>query len=557
MLRAMDAVLDKSRKVDGTRRSLKELGFSWVSMDDGWQQCNCSTRQAIDPGLPNCSIGDCRSGHCSWHDKMGEPLVNSHRFPNGMKSIVDHGHSHGLKVGTYLNNCICMEEGHAHYEQDVEWMMSLGFDGVKIDNCGSSHNVSRFAELFNKTGKPIRIEDCHTSPNHPHIEQDGSIDCPMNMYRSGGDIAPNFDSVIGEIYSTVPYSDRSIPLSRPGCWAYPDMMQIGNFEGKEPLRTHQEMSHFGLWCIVSSPLVLGFDMGDQEAMDRVWPTITNPDALLVNQEWAGHPGTLVKAYPASDDSGLRMVARAPCPEGSAPEAAATVQGWRFDGPRLVSPDGLCLHGKRGVDCPPATTRTGDSQCGLALANCSSVPGAWRLDATSGALEWRQKPDGAADGAECLASTPGVAAHDRDVNGRGPVSAQVSLGKCPPLGHFSNSSVFHLRGGLLRVGSGGACLASAPQPGVQLWAKPLQRGRVAALLLNPLTMAQSAEVPLADLPGTPCRPSAGASCLLRDVWARQDAPLTADRVTVHLAAHESAFYILSRGGAAPQPFVAVV
>ena len=33
---------------------------------------------------------------------------------------------------------------------------------VKIDNCGASHNVTLWAELFNKSGKPIRIESCHT-----------------------------------------------------------------------------------------------------------------------------------------------------------------------------------------------------------------------------------------------------------------------------------------------------------------------------------------------------------------------------------------------------------
>jgi len=54
--------------------------------------------------------------------------------------------------------------------------------GCKIDNCGSSHNVTLYAELFNKTGKAIRIEDCHTSPTHPDIKPDGSIVCPMNMY---------------------------------------------------------------------------------------------------------------------------------------------------------------------------------------------------------------------------------------------------------------------------------------------------------------------------------------------------------------------------------------
>ena len=70
-------------------------------MDDGWQQCNCSTHQDMDPTLPSCSIGDCRGGRCSFHSPVdGAPMVNPHRFPTGMKSLVDYGHSLGLKVGT-------------------------------------------------------------------------------------------------------------------------------------------------------------------------------------------------------------------------------------------------------------------------------------------------------------------------------------------------------------------------------------------------------------------------------------------------------------------------
>ena len=49
-----------------------------------------------------------------------------------MKSLVDHGHSLGLKVGSYLNNCICMDKDpDPKYEQDVAWFMSAGFDEVQ------------------------------------------------------------------------------------------------------------------------------------------------------------------------------------------------------------------------------------------------------------------------------------------------------------------------------------------------------------------------------------------------------------------------------------------
>ena len=78
-----------------------------------------------------------------------------------------------------------------------------------------------------------------------------------------------------------------------------DMSEVGNYNGADPLRTDEEQSHWGLWCIVSAPLILGLDMSQKDTMDRVWDTITNTDALAINAAWAGHPGTLVKTYPAT------------------------------------------------------------------------------------------------------------------------------------------------------------------------------------------------------------------------------------------------------------------
>lgn len=39
--------------------------------------------------------------------------------------------------------------------------------------------------------------------------------------------------------------------------------------------------------------------GSRDAGGKVWDTITNPHALAVNAEWVGHPGTLVRSYPAT------------------------------------------------------------------------------------------------------------------------------------------------------------------------------------------------------------------------------------------------------------------
>ena len=44
----------------------------------------------------------------------------------------------------------------------------------------------------------------------------------------------------------------------------------------------------------SSPLILGFNMSNQDQMDRVWPILTNKEAIAIDHDWAGSPGMLYK-----------------------------------------------------------------------------------------------------------------------------------------------------------------------------------------------------------------------------------------------------------------------
>ena len=96
--------------------------------------------------------------------------------------------------------------------------------------------------------------------------------------------------------------------SVPGCWAYLDMLEIGvtntqiaagkgNNCGEDgespcpPLSVTEAQTHFGAWSILSSPLTLGFDLGDAEQMSLHLATISNRDAIEVNQDYAGFSGS--------------------------------------------------------------------------------------------------------------------------------------------------------------------------------------------------------------------------------------------------------------------------
>ena len=69
------------------------------------------------------------------------------------------------------------------------------------------------------------------------------------------------------------------------------MLEVGNMATLE-----EDRSHFGAWCIVSSPLILGYDVTNRSLTQKIWPIISNAEAIAVNQQWAGHPGRLIRAW---------------------------------------------------------------------------------------------------------------------------------------------------------------------------------------------------------------------------------------------------------------------
>lgn len=86
-----------------------------------------------------------------------------------MQGLVAYGHKKGAKMGFYLNGCGCNERvaKEINYAGDVEATVAWGFDGVKIDSCGSQKNMTLYHHLFNATGKAVIVENCHQGQNIP------------------------------------------------------------------------------------------------------------------------------------------------------------------------------------------------------------------------------------------------------------------------------------------------------------------------------------------------------------------------------------------------------
>jgi len=136
------------------------------------------------------------------------------------------------------------------YKAEVELMLDAGFDSIKIDNCGDDmgEGYAMMLEHINVSGHPMLVENSNQGHGKgpPRGEPtDGHGWCGFNFFRTGGDIVSDFGVVLGKLQRTTAYQDLTAPISRPGCWAYPDMLEVGNFGGSADFV--QSRTHFGAW----------------------------------------------------------------------------------------------------------------------------------------------------------------------------------------------------------------------------------------------------------------------------------------------------------------------
>ena len=259
---------------------LKEAGYAYVNIDDGF---------------------------FGGRDKDGKLLVHPTRFPNGLKPVVDRIHALGLKAGIYSDagsdTCGSMWNGDALgkgvglYGHDLEdcrfYFGEMDFDFIKIDYCGGlklkldeQERYTAIRRAIDVSGKKgVRMNICRwTFPG----EWAAGV---AESWRTTGDIRANWKSVKDII-------DENIPLAGHmslGHYNDMDMLEVGQIVGKMKtafgahgdtgLTRLEEQTHFGLWCMMSSPLLLGCDVRTMDDVTR--DLVTNPFLLGMNQNDLG------------------------------------------------------------------------------------------------------------------------------------------------------------------------------------------------------------------------------------------------------------------------------
>ena len=268
-------------------------------------QANLIVKRGLkDAGYGNVNIDD---GFFGYRDQRGYMIPHPQRFPGGsaqMRSISDHIHSLGLKAGIYSdagdNTCGSIYNkdlngiGAGLWMHDVQdadqYFNNWNFDFIKIDYCGGIHRRleerNRYEEIRqvidSVAGRHIDINVCRWDYPGTWVEK------IADSWRISEDIRPIWSSVRHIVEKNLYLS----AYAHDGHYNDMDMLAVGYNIKPSPfgedglgLSYAEEEAHFGMWCIMSSPLLLGCDI--ECIPEETMRIITNPDLIAVNQDPLG------------------------------------------------------------------------------------------------------------------------------------------------------------------------------------------------------------------------------------------------------------------------------
>ncbi|WP_051937214.1 glycoside hydrolase family 27 protein [Erwinia sp. 9145] len=283
---------------------LREAGYRYVNIDDGWQKYKGS-----------------RAEHpLTWDEK---------KFPRGIKYIADYAHSKGLKLGIYSGpgdmTCAGYTGSAGHEKEDAAQFASWGVDHLKYDSCCSHQQAGKavlkkvFGDMsaaLEATGRPMVYHACHCG--WQNIWQWGAS-VGANQWRIGQDISDDFNypgNREGYYFDVLDMIDRGVGLEKysgKGHWNDYDMLIIGLHGHSQELvgtgaSDTEYRTHFSMWSILSSPLLIGASLDNLTAEDIT--TLTNKEIIALNQDPLG---LQAKRYVSNGD--LQIFAK-PLADGS-------------------------------------------------------------------------------------------------------------------------------------------------------------------------------------------------------------------------------------------------
>lgn len=269
--RTMDALVETG---------LRDLGYVYVNIDDGWMapERDAAGRLAPDPD----------------------------RFPHGILRLAERAHALGLKLGIYsdcgVRTCGGLPASYGHERQDAETFASWEVDYLKQDWCNvpleefpgkTEREVAqilygRISDALVAQHRPVVLSMCNWGHGEPWEWARGV----GHLWRTTGDIEDVYrrtDERRGG--DLVGIFSRNVGLDAyggPGGWNDPDMLEVGN----GGMTDVEYRTHFALWCLMAAPLLIGTDLTALSLATR--QILTNRHLIAVNQDALGRQARRVR-----------------------------------------------------------------------------------------------------------------------------------------------------------------------------------------------------------------------------------------------------------------------
>ena len=261
----------------------------------------------IDYGYNYINIDD---GFFDGRYDDGTLRVDSVKFPHGMKALADYIHSKGLKAGIYseagLNTCGSVYNNQAggvgagmlhHEQQDIDlFFKTWGYDFLKVDFCSGKEQFLDEKTLYSAIKAAIdNTGRTDISYNICRWQFPGTwVTTLANSWRISEDITASWQSVLNAIDKNAYLS----PFVSQGHFNDMDMLEIAR-----GLTSEEDKSYFSMWCILSSPLILGNDLTNITRHTK--EILTNSEVIEVDQDTTGVQAHLIY----ENDAGLQIWAK--------------------------------------------------------------------------------------------------------------------------------------------------------------------------------------------------------------------------------------------------------
>lgn len=258
---------------------LKECGYEYVIIDDVWM-------------LPE-------------RDENHRLVPNPETFPSGMKELADYVHSKGLKFGIYscagILTCAQLPSSFQFEFIDAQTFAEWGVDYLKYDFCYKPHSFSahmlynRISLALRSCGREILLNSCNWGVEDPET---WARNTGIHIWRSTGDIEDNWNSIKDIFHKQY---EKSC-FGAPGCFNDMDMLVVGmNGEGHVGLggcSTTEYKTHFSLWAMQCSPLIIGADIS--KLSDEHLAILKNKEIIAINQDEDARPPQMIADWTNKD-----------------------------------------------------------------------------------------------------------------------------------------------------------------------------------------------------------------------------------------------------------------